>query len=428
MEERVFFDEMIEESDDTEEFQGMYQDEIEQEAVNYEDLGEQEFQAMFDGNDFSHEMDELYRIEDIENIAMVDFLNICAHEMEYFHFPNLQIAFDFYNHYVKSVGFGARKSLHSIITKYVKSQYNLVDFIKHFKRCLTYLRYKEVEADYVSIFGLPVLKTTLEPLKRSATNFYTREIFFIFQPMLVRAARMKVVQDVAFDSFVLYTIAKYGSLNSSWEVSVDNEMMKFNCLCLRMDFFGIPCEHIVYVLVFLNILELPKSLVLIRWSKNANTSTFDSNGITWESIILSQYGCLMDWCRQLSYVASRRHDRFQVVRDTIMSLIEDFKIEDEQEKQVGAEAHDSDGIFSKNPRNCKSKCRPGEKVKRKPQRCSICRMEGNNKKFYPLAKDIQQTNGFWASDLEEDYEEQEFWAGGGSDASADMELSEEFSL
>ncbi|XP_020972750.1 protein FAR1-RELATED SEQUENCE 5-like [Arachis ipaensis] len=109
MEERVFFDEMIEESDDTEEFQGMYQDEIEQEAVNSEDLGEQEFQAIFDGNDFLHEVDELYRIEDIENIAMVDFLNIGAHEMECFHFPNLQIAFDFYNHYTKSVGFGARK-------------------------------------------------------------------------------------------------------------------------------------------------------------------------------------------------------------------------------------------------------------------------------------------------------------------------------
>ncbi|RYR43788.1 hypothetical protein Ahy_A08g040189 [Arachis hypogaea] len=75
MEERVFFDEMIEESDDTEKFQEMYQDKIEQEAVNSDDLGEQEFQAMFDENDFSH-----------------------------------QIAFDFYNYYVKSVGFGARKS------------------------------------------------------------------------------------------------------------------------------------------------------------------------------------------------------------------------------------------------------------------------------------------------------------------------------
>ncbi|RYR20995.1 hypothetical protein Ahy_B03g066232 [Arachis hypogaea] len=273
MEERVFFDEMIEELDDTEKFQGMYQDKIEQEAMNSEDLGEQEFQAMFDGNDFSHEVDELYRIEDIENIAMVDFLNI------------------------------------------------------------------------------------------------------------------------------------------------------------------------VCVLVFLNILELPKSLVLTRWSKNAKTSTFDSSGITWESIILSQYGCLVDWCRQLSYVASRRQERFHLVRDTVISLIEDFKIEDEQEKQVGAEADDSDGIFPKNPQNCRSKCRPGEKVKRKPQRCSICRMEGHNKKSCPLAKDIQQqTNatsyginrnhveeGFWASDLEEDYEEQEFWAGD-SDASADMELSEEFSM
>ncbi|RYQ90526.1 hypothetical protein Ahy_B09g096586 [Arachis hypogaea] len=179
---------------------------------------------------------------------------------------------------------------------------------------------------------------------------------------------MKVVQNVAFESFVLYTISKYGSLNSSWEVSVDNEMTKFNCSCFRMDSFGISCEHIVCVLVFLNILELPKSLVLIRWSKNAKTSTFNSSDITWDSIILSQYGCLMDWCRQLSYIASRRQERFHLLRDTVMSLIEDFnKIEDEQKKQVGVEADGSDDIFLKNPQNCRSKCHPGEKVKQKPQ-------------------------------------------------------------
>ncbi|XP_025643931.1 uncharacterized protein [Arachis hypogaea] len=234
--------------------------------------------------------------------------------------------------------------------------------------------------------------------------------------MLVRAARMKVVQDVAFDSFVLYTISKYGSLNSSWEVSVDNERTKFNCSCLRMDSFGILCEHIVCVLVFLNILELPKSLVLTRWSKNAKTSTFDSSGITWESIILSQYGCLVDWCRQLSYVASRRQERFHLVRDTVISLIEDFKIEDEQEKQVGAEADDSDGIFPKNPQNCRSKCRPGEKVKRKPQRCSICRMEGHNKKSCPLAKDIQQQTNATSYGINRNHVEE------GLDADAEMDF------
>ncbi|XLT65422.1 hypothetical protein HN873_021861 [Arachis hypogaea] len=125
-------------------------------------------------------------------------------------------------------------------------------------------------------------------------------------------------------------------------------------------------------------------------TREVRPRTFDSSGVTWESIILSQYGCLMDWCRQLSYVASRRQERFHLVRDTVMSLIEDFKIEDEQEKQVGAQADDSDGIFPKNPQSCRSKCRPSEKIKRKPQRCSICRMEGHNKKSCPLAKNIQQ--------------------------------------
>ncbi|RYR38146.1 hypothetical protein Ahy_A09g043113 [Arachis hypogaea] len=195
-----------------------------------------------------------------------------------------------------------------------------------------------------------VLKIVLKPLEKIASNFYTREIFFIIRPMLVRAVKMMVVQDVAFD------------LNSSWEVFVDNKMMKFNFSCLRMDSFRIPCEHIVCVLVFLNIIELLKSLVLTWWSKNAKTSTFDSSGVTWVSIILSQYGCLMDWCWQLSYVFSRRKERFHLIRDTIMSLIEDFKIEDEQEKHVSAEADGSDGIFSKNPQNCRSKCRPGEKI------------------------------------------------------------------
>ncbi|RYQ94589.1 hypothetical protein Ahy_B08g089529 [Arachis hypogaea] len=127
-------------------------------------------------------------------------------------------------------------------------------------------------------------------------------------------ARMKVVQDEAFESFVLYTISKYRSLNTSWEVSIDNEMTNFNCSCLRIESFRIPY-----------------------------------------------------WCRQLSYIASRRKERFHLIRDTVISLIEDFKIEDGQEKQVGAEVDGSNDIFSKNPQNCRSKCCPGENVKQKPQ-------------------------------------------------------------
>ncbi|KAL4357095.1 hypothetical protein AHAS_Ahas09G0152400 [Arachis hypogaea] len=43
--------------------------------------------------------------------------------------------------------------------------------------------------------------------------------------------------------------------------------MEFNCLCMRMESFGIPCEHIVCILVHEDIDELPRSLVLPRWTK-----------------------------------------------------------------------------------------------------------------------------------------------------------------
>ncbi|RYR17146.1 hypothetical protein Ahy_B03g061932 isoform B [Arachis hypogaea] len=80
---------------------------------------------------------------------------------------------------------GFRKSfrcniLHSIIAKYVRSQYNLIDFIKHFKQYLIYLRYNEFEADYVFIYSLSLLKTTLKPLEKFAsyinsTNIYRKD-------------------------------------------------------------------------------------------------------------------------------------------------------------------------------------------------------------------------------------------------------------
>ncbi|RYQ92033.1 hypothetical protein Ahy_B09g098126 [Arachis hypogaea] len=280
----------------------MYQDKIEQEAVNSEDLGKQEFQAMFDGNDFSH-----------------------------------QIAFDFYNHYAKSVGFGARKSK----------------------------TWKNSKGEYVKQLFV-----------------CSREGFRPEKYYNIKNRKRKPKSETRCGCLARFVV-RFMAYTGRWHVALLVESHNHDCLNPRLVGFlpthrkiaeayasqmnnmkdaGISTPYIYAIII-----ELPKSLVLTRWSKNAKTSTFDSSGVTWKSIILSQYGYLMDWCQQLSYVASRRKQRFHLVRDTIMSLIEDFNIEDEQEKQVGAEVDGSDGIFPKNPQNCRSKSRPGEKVKRKPQ-------------------------------------------------------------
>ncbi|QHO53918.1 uncharacterized protein DS421_2g52210 [Arachis hypogaea] len=51
-------------------------------------------------------------------------------------------------------------------------------------------------------------------------------------------------------------------------------------------------------------------------------------------------------------------------------------------------------MIQRNFKECINKLK---KVKRKPQRCGICRMEGYNKKFCPLTNDIQQTNASCAT-------------------------------
>ncbi|KAL4350132.1 hypothetical protein AHAS_Ahas10G0111400 [Arachis hypogaea] len=85
------------------------------------------------------------------------------------------------------------EGLNSIIAKYVNSRYNLVEFIQHFNRCVDHIRWKEVQDDLASVNGRPTMQTCFQQLERSAANVYTLSIFHMFQPILVRAASMKVI-------------------------------------------------------------------------------------------------------------------------------------------------------------------------------------------------------------------------------------------
>ncbi|RYR62997.1 hypothetical protein Ahy_A04g020778 [Arachis hypogaea] len=54
------------------------------------------------------------------------------------------------------------EGLNLIITKYVNSGYNLVEFIQHFNRCVDYIRWKEVQADLASVNGRPSMQTCFQ--------------------------------------------------------------------------------------------------------------------------------------------------------------------------------------------------------------------------------------------------------------------------
>ncbi|RYQ96911.1 hypothetical protein Ahy_B08g092837 [Arachis hypogaea] len=338
------------------------------------------------------------------------------------------IAFDFYNHYAKSVGFGARKSKTWKNSKgeYVKQLF-VVRFVAYTGRW------------HMTLFVESHNHDCLDP-NRAGNSYPTCR-----KMAEADASQMNNMKDAGISTPHIYAMLA----NQADVLAFDAIYKKNKYLCSVVVFFGVNHHNQtvvfgsalvtdenkeVYVWLLQQLLaamkgKTPISVItdgaslmkfaieavflnshhrlcawhLIRNATIAKVSCVDKVvedcedkyfQFKWHYLgvyNIESIGCLMDLCRQLSYVASRRQERFHLVRDTVLSLIEDFKIEDEQEKQVGAEADDLDGIFSKNPQNCRSKGRPSEKVKRKPQRCCICRM-GYNKKSCPLAKDIQQTN------------------------------------
>jgi hypothetical protein len=67
----------------------------------------------------------------------------------------------------------------------------------------------------------------------------------------------------------IYVVQKWNDSGSVWNVSYCPTTGDFRCNCQRMESLGLPCQHIIVVLVILEKDELPSCLVLKRWTKKA---------------------------------------------------------------------------------------------------------------------------------------------------------------
>nr|XP_025665199.1 protein FAR1-RELATED SEQUENCE 5-like [Arachis hypogaea] len=190
------------------------------------------------------------------------------------------------------------ESLHAVLKRYVKSRHNLTEFVDHFQRCLSYMRHREDLADFKSSTGQPMMQTHFQQLERSASTIYTRQIFMLFRSMLHKASTLKVIYEKETSSCKIYQVSKFYKPNMIWHVSFHEEQVEFKCSCMRMDSIGIPCSHILAVLGFLDIAELPKSLVLRRWTRKAKEGISgydDMGGLMEDSLAISRRACLAHW-------------------------------------------------------------------------------------------------------------------------------------
>ncbi|RYQ88750.1 hypothetical protein Ahy_B09g095759 isoform B [Arachis hypogaea] len=215
------------------------------------------------------------------------------------------------------------ESLHAKLGRFVESRYGVLEFVRNFQRCVDFLRDTEDELDFRSWYGTPVLQTEFVELEKSGWTMFTREMFLRYRDSLKRCVCVRICEFDDSDNPHAYTLQKYRRPEMNWKVYRDHISNRFTCSCMRMESFGIPCVHILSVCVRLDLVEIPESLVLRRWSKAAKLEIHNQCGEqhTAEPSVTyrTRLGAFSQLCKRLGRVACMSDEDFKVYSNKLMS-------------------------------------------------------------------------------------------------------------
>ncbi|RYQ88751.1 hypothetical protein Ahy_B09g095759 isoform G [Arachis hypogaea] len=149
------------------------------------------------------------------------------------------------------------------------------------------------------------------------------EMFLRYRDSLKRCVCVRICEFDDSDNPHAYTLQKYRRPEMNWKVYRDHISNRFTCSCMRMESFGIPCVHILSVCVRLDLVEIPESLVLRRWSKAAKLEIHNQCGEqhTAEPSVTyrTRLGAFSQLCKRLGRVACMSDEDFKVYSNKLMS-------------------------------------------------------------------------------------------------------------
>lgn len=188
-----------------------------------------------------------------------------------------------------------------------------------------------------------------------------------------------------------------------------------------MESIGIPCDHILHVMVYLNMDELPACLILDRWTQNAKdlvnySAQGQSNG--WDSMTVCRYKSLNQRFRDVNSFVCKFPDAYAETLELLNDHYERVKRKygfEAEESVIPEERHDR---FLQNPVHAHTKGRGGRgkskkqsKHKRHKVHCGSCGLLGHNKQtcqgLRNLGRHADESESTDIGDGDEDYIEDE---------------------
>ncbi|KAL4371491.1 hypothetical protein AHAS_Ahas06G0171100 [Arachis hypogaea] len=253
-------------------------------------------------------------------------------------------------------------------------------------RALKEYRNNELIADFKSQCSEPVMITSLEVYERSASCYFTRNIFKEIRNEIQRAGALNItVLSTTLDK-VEFSVTALGDLAKDRRVEVDRGKNLFSCSCKLFESRGIPCSHIFCAMKFENILEFPDSLIYKRWTKNAKNEFISTempvNDVI-KRVLKFRVGALALNCNKLCDIACKDLADFDEVQSELVNLV--IRL---QSRKQGKSTPNVNVEGINDPFVVKSKGAPSKRSSwRKKRSCSNCHKYGH---YYKRCPDLMQ--------------------------------------
>ncbi|KAL7164412.1 hypothetical protein ACSBR2_040344 [Camellia fascicularis] len=266
---------------------------------------------------------------------------------------------------------------------FLNQKVRLYEFVAQYDRALARMRVNEAETESKTENSFPVLTTLLRSLEKHAAELFTRKIFSLFQHEIRKEGKLFVMERVQLEDHRTYRFGEYKAPTCTWTVEYFPADITMKCCCLKFESFGIPCCHMIVVMKSEQLMCIPPSCVLQRWTRRGR-SKCQQLSLTQICSTLTQttrFGILSSCFSEMSYYASQADKEFEEAREIAFQLTSQMKKRWAMRKEGNAEAGDRN-IAPKlygvgDPNVVKTKGNPGGTSSMgkppKPRRCGYCR-------------------------------------------------------
>ena len=120
----------------------------------------------------------------------------------------------------------------------------------------------------------------------------------------------------------IYTLTKFQYPEQKWTMVFYNKEVAITCSCKMMESAGIPCRHIFHVVKFEQLVRIPLTLILGRWTKLAKVSkvmkmTAVTSHLDKEVLKTTEFGSLSAACTNRCLFAVKNEQSYMIALDEI---------------------------------------------------------------------------------------------------------------